>query len=137
MKRTPTDTARLYLIDLDGKVRLSKDFPPGSWGAACKELDWSGADRPGEILVYGFHNLGEFAAIYDGEGNVVDTFAIPWKTPPAQVSGKEVAYATRADVWGDSREEAIFFGPAGVCIYANTRPLAKPTRYNETIYSGM
>jgi len=30
-------------------------------------------------------------------------------------------------VWGDSRDEVIFSGSRGVCIYANARPLAIPT----------
>lgn len=137
MKRTATDVASLHLVDLDGTRVLSKKFSPGSWAVACKEIDWAGTGQPGEILVYGFHSLKAYAAIYDGRGNVVETFAIPWETPPAKVSGKEIAYATRADVRGDRRQEVIFFGPGGLCIYANARPLALPTHYNETIYSGV
>ncbi|OPZ29303.1 MAG: Rhamnogalacturonan endolyase YesW precursor [Lentisphaerae bacterium ADurb.BinA184] len=136
-ERTLAGVGTLYLVNPDGKTLWKKDLPPGSWGVACKELDWSGAGQPGEILVYGFPDANEYAAIYNGNGEVVDTLPVPWKTPPIKLAGKEVAYATRADVWGDSRQEVILFGGGGVAIYANTRPLALPTHYNETIYSGM
>ena len=46
-------------------------------------------------------------------------------------------YAILADVWGDSREEMILFGSRGFCVYANARPLEKPSLYNMTLYSGM
>jgi hypothetical protein len=46
-------------------------------------------------------------------------------------------YCTRADVWGDSRQEVIMFGSRGACIWANARPLAIPTLYNNTLYPGM
>jgi len=137
MKRTPTDNAKLHLIGLGGKTLWTKTLPPGSWGVACEEIDWSGAGEPREMLVYGRRSLKDFASIYNGKGEVIDTLPIPWKTPPAKVSGKEVAYATRADVWGDSRQEVIFFGPRGLCIYANTRSFNRSALYNDTIYTGM
>ena len=147
MKRTPTDIARLHLVDLAGKRLWTRELPPGSWAVACRELDWSGSGAPAEILVYGLNSLAEHAAIYDGPGNVVDRFAIPWKTEPAKVSGKELAYATRADLLGNGRHEVILYGPRGVCIYSNPRsPLAPAPStdqgpadalYNETIYTGM
>lgn len=49
----------------------------------------------------------------------------------------QYAYGSRADVWGDSREEVILFGSKGCCIWANARPLAVPTLYNNTLYPGM
>jgi hypothetical protein len=148
-ERTLTGVGTVYLVDFDGKTLWQKALPPGSWGVACKELDWSGAGHPGEILVYGFPDARIYAAIYNGNGAIVDTFPIPWKAPPIKVSGKEVAYAMRANVWGDSRQEVILYGPGGIAIYANARPSAAPpnatkarpvpeaTHYNETIYSGM
>ena len=77
------------------------------------------------------------AAIYDGEGRIVDTLHMqhtPDRTPQDR---RAHYYCTRADVWGDSREEAILFGSRGACIYANARPLALPTLYNNTLYPGM
>jgi len=49
--------------------------------------------------------------------------------------GIHISY--RADVWGDSREEMILAGWKGLRIYANARPLAIPTLYNNTLYHGM
>lgn len=136
-QRTPTGTANLLLVDINGKKLWEKSLPPGSWATACREIDWSGASRPGEILVIGFRDLKTYARIYDGNGEVVDVMPIPWKTPKAKVSGKEVAYTTRADVWGDGRQEVIMFGANGTAIYANPRPRSLPTQYNETAYTGM
>jgi len=31
----------------------------------------------------------------------------------------------------------ILFGSRGCCLYANTRPLAIPTLYNNNLYPGM
>ncbi|MFC1672179.1 hypothetical protein ACFL01_03485 [Planctomycetota bacterium] len=137
MKRTATDTAVLHLLDLDGKRLWKKVLPPGSWGVACEEIDWSGAGRPGEILVYGLRSVREYAAVYNGEGTVVDWLAIPFKVPEPRVSGKEVCSSLRADVWGDSRQEVILYGPTGIGIYTNARPRGVPSLYNETFYTGM
>ena len=46
-------------------------------------------------------------------------------------------HCCRADLWGDSREEVLVSGRNGVRIHANRRPLAIPTLYNNTAYSGM
>jgi len=37
----------------------------------------------------------------------------------------------------DGRDEVILFNRRGLCIYANARPAAIPTLYNETLYPGM
>jgi hypothetical protein len=42
-----------------------------------------------------------------------------------------------ADGWSTRREEVIPFGSRGCCIYANTRPLERPSLYNVTLYPGM
>ena len=47
------------------------------------------------------------------------------------------SYCWRADVWGDSREEVIVNGGGIAQVYANSRPLAIPTLYNATLYTGM
>ncbi|HUT32310.1 MAG TPA: hypothetical protein VNE39_02415 [Planctomycetota bacterium] len=136
-ERTPAGVGTLHLFDLDGKRLWKKVLPPGSWAIAIEEIDWSGAGQPREILAYGFRSVREYAAVYDGAGNVVDTLAVPFKAPGVKVSGKEACYSLRANVWGDSRHEVILYGAAGICIYANARPLAEPTLYNETLYTGM
>lgn len=46
-------------------------------------------------------------------------------------------YCTRADVWGDGRDEVIVFGSHTARIYANSRPSAISTHYNQTLYPGM
>jgi len=46
-------------------------------------------------------------------------------------------YCSRADLWGDSREEVTVAGRNGLCIYANGRPMAIPTLYSNTCYHGM
>jgi hypothetical protein len=80
---------------------------------------------------------GSPVALYDGNGDVVET--LPMRHTPDRSEEARAAhyYCTRADVWGDSREEAIFFGSRGACIHANARPLAVPTLYNNTLYPGM
>ena len=55
-------------------------------------------------------------------------------TPPAERNA--LYYGIAADVWGDGRDEVIFSGSRGVCLLANARPLAVPTLYNETLYTG-
>jgi hypothetical protein len=114
--------ATLYCFDLDGRELWREVQPPNSWGAAIIDLDWHGGGAPQCLLAY---NRGApAAAIYDGNGRIIYTF-------PTE------GYATRADVWGDSRDEIVFFGPHLLRIYANRRPLALPTHYNQTLYPGM
>ena len=40
-------------------------------------------------------------------------------------------------VWGDGRQEVLVYGSKGTQIFANRRPLAIPTLYNNTLYNGM
>ncbi|MGD9494958.1 MAG: hypothetical protein AB7Y46_01485 [Armatimonadota bacterium] len=135
--RTPEGSpAVLYLYDLDGREVWRRPQPPGSWAAACVEVDWSGAGEPREVLVYG-RGPGSPAAIYGGEGDLVDRLEMRYAPGRDETGEPRKAYATRADVWGDSRQEVIMSEPGGACIWANARPLAVPTLYNNTLYPGM
>ena len=131
-KRSP---AKLYLYDLDGREIWLREQPEGSWVAAIVGIDWSGKGYPHEVLVYN-RGQGNPAAIYDGSGNIVDTVEMRYLSENISEDQKTY-YCTRADVWGDSRQEVIFFGPRSACIYANARPMAIPTLYNNTLYPGM
>jgi outer membrane protein assembly factor BamB len=128
--------ATLYLYNLDGREVWKREQPEGSWEAAVVEIDWSGAGEPREALVYS-RGPGQPVAIYDGTGNIVDTLAMQY-TPDRTAEDRQAHYyCLRADVWGDRREEVLFFGSRGACIGANARPLAVPTLYNNTLYPGM
>jgi hypothetical protein len=131
-KRAP---AKLYLYDLDGREIWLREQPEGSWVSAIVEIDWSGKGYPQEVLVYN-RGQGNPATIYDGSGNIVDTVEMRYLSENMPEDQKTY-YCTRADVWGDSRQEVIFFGPRGACIYANSRIMAIPTLYNNTLYPGM
>lgn len=130
------EPATLYLYDADGREIWRRVQPRASWAAACVEIDWSGQGRPGEALVYS-RGPAEPAAIYDGDGEIVDTFRMHY-TPDRTAEDRAAHYyCTRADLCGDSRQEVILFGARGACIFANARPLAVPTLYNNTLYPGM
>jgi hypothetical protein len=135
-QRRDTDRApaTLYLYNLEGRELWRQEQPEGSWAAAAIPINWLGTDALEGALIY---NRGphEHAAIYDGEGNILDTFQMRYTTDRPDVDRQY--YCTRADVWGDSRDEVIFFGSAGACVYANARPTAIPTLYNNTLYPGM
>jgi len=128
--------ATLYCYDLEGREIWKRVQPEGSWAAAIVAIDWMGADAPHGVLIY---NRGTDwpAAIYDGEGNLLDQFRMECTPDRSPEDRKAGFYCTRADVWGDSREEVIFFGSRGACIWANTRPLELSTQYNNTLYPGM
>jgi hypothetical protein len=79
-------------------------------------------------------------AIYNGEGEIVDAFDVPDeiledKDTPSGYPGDY--YCSRADVWGDNRDEVLIIARNGVRIYANRRALSIPTLYNNTAYHGM
>lgn len=128
------DPATLYLYDVDGHEIWQRRQPAGSWAAAIVNINWLGSDSPQSVLVYNRGPL-EHAAVYDGAGDIVDTFQMQYTSDLPGVDRQY--YCTRADMWGDSRDEVIFFGSAGACIYANARPWALPTLYNNTLYPGM
>ena len=73
----------------------------------------------------------------DGQGDIVDSFSMQYAKHCTAEERKAHFYVTRADVWGDSRDEVLLFGSRGACIYANATPLAIPTLYNNTLYPGM
>ncbi|NLC59055.1 MAG: hypothetical protein GX774_19650 [Armatimonadetes bacterium] len=127
--------ATLYLYDLDGRELWRREQPPGSWAAALVAIDWLGGGAPQCLLVYS--RGSEPPAIYDGDGNVIDTCPMAYTPERSEEDRRAHYYGSRADVWGDSREEVLLFGSRGACIWANARPLAIPTLYNNTLYPGM
>ena len=134
--------ATLYLYDLEGRELWRREQPPGGWYAACLECNWLGGrdeSRPyasplQSILVYS-RGPHEPAVIYDGAGEIIAE--LPMVLPNGRPREHFHFYCTRADVWGDSREEIILFGSRGACVYTNATPLALPTLYNNTLYPGM
>jgi len=142
--RTPEPTHRrdanawaiLYLYDLDGKEIWRRKQQKGDWAIAPLAIRWTGIEAPQSILVYG-RGSGGPAAIYDGDGRVVDELPMQYAAYRTEAERHGVFYALVADVWGDSREEVILFGARGACIYANARLAPISTQYNETLYPGM
>jgi outer membrane protein assembly factor BamB len=130
------EPATLHLYDLDGREIWHKPMPYGSWAAAVVLLDWFG---PGELQTGLVYSRGprQPAAIYDGNGAIVDELEMTtasYRTAEERSAGW---YALSADVWGDSRQEAILFGSRGACVYANSPPHAIASLYNSTLYPGM
>jgi len=128
----------LYLYDLDGREIWSREQPQakGEYYAALVEIDWFGGGEPKGLMVYG-RGADEPVAIFDGAGEIVDTFQMAHTSDRTDEDRRAYYYCARADLWGDGRDEAILFGTRGACIYANARPLALPTLYNNTLYPGM
>jgi outer membrane protein assembly factor BamB len=134
----------LYLFDVEtGEELWRRPQPPGSWCAACTDIQWRGRDALKEMLVYKRGATEEPIAIYDGQGNMVDGMNVPTSMHCTgenlilTAGTEDVHYCRRADLWGDSREEVIAVGRNEVRIYANARPLAVATLYNQTVYHGM
>jgi len=130
------DPATLYLYDPEGKELWRRVQPEGGWYAACIALDWSGSGVQREILVYS-RGPGQPVAICNGDGDIVETLPMVYSPGVPEADRSAHYYVTRADVYGDSRDEVIMFGSRGACIYANTRPLELATLYNNTLYPGM
>ncbi len=126
----------LYLYDLEGNEVWRRVQPPGSWCSACVEIDWSGHGEPREVVVYS-RGAGNPVAVFDGHGEIVDEVDMVYTPDRTAADRKSHHYVSRADVWGDSRQEIILFGTRGACIWSNARPLALPTLYNNTLYPGM
>ncbi len=140
-RRDQNAWAILYLYDLNGKEIWRRKQPKGAWAIATVPINWFGGGRPQCIMVYG-RSYGEQitprpAAIYNGEGDIVDTLPMRYSPLPGEERFDTGYYGLVADVWGDGRQEVILFGARGACIYANARPLELPTLYNETLYPGM
>ncbi|MFH1919764.1 MAG: hypothetical protein ABIP48_07775, partial [Planctomycetota bacterium] len=142
--RTPVPTHRrdqnawaiLYLYDLDGKEIWRRQQEKGAWCIATVPINWFGHGKPQGVFVYG-HRGGRPAVVYDGEGNVVDTFPMAYGPDVDPADRPADFYGFAADVWGDGRDEVLIFNPKSACIYANARPAEDPTLYNETLYPGM
>jgi len=148
----PNSRATLYLYTIDGRELWRREMPAGSWCAAGVRIGWFGPGNPDALLVYSRGLVtcewqgnemvyryvpGEGEVIYDGEGNQVETITMQYPGVPDAEALHCGYYGLAADVWGDSREEVIFFGARGACIYANASPLSLPTQYNETLYPGV
>lgn len=149
VKRLP---ATLYLYDLKGRELWRREQPKGSWCSACVKASWLGPGAPDAALVYArspvirlprgkellyMRQPGTPEVIYDGDGKVVNSMTLQYVRKPSAGELNCMFYGLAADVWGDSRDEIILFGTRGACIYANARPLAVPTLYNETFYTGV
>lgn len=148
----PQCHATLYLYDLDGRELWRRAQPAGSWCSAGVRVGWNGPQGPDALLVYSRGLVtcewqgtemvyryvpGEGEAIFDGEGNIVDTLTMHYPHSPTPDDLHSGYYALAADVWGDSRDEVLLFGARAACLIANARPLATPTLYNETLYPGV
>lgn len=77
------------------------------------------------------------AAVYDGRGEILAELPIVHPDTATPEERQTHCDFTRADVWGDSREEDIFFGCRTAGIEADTRPLQRPTHDSNTLYPGM
>ncbi len=135
-RRDQNAWAILYLYDLDGREVWRRQQEKGAWCIATIRINWNGAGKPHGVFVYG-HGQGRPAVIYDGDGNIVETFPMAYPTDLAPADRPDAFYGLTADVWGDSRDEVLLFNSRGACIYANARLLEIPTLYNETLYPGM
>jgi len=147
--RTPIPTHRrdanawaiLYLYDLDGRELWRRQMDKGEWCIATRLIQWLGPGQPDCVLVYGLsverQGPPKPARIYNGQGEVVDLLPLHVAPLAGEKEYNSDCYGMAADVWGDSRDEVILFGSRGLCIYANTRPLAPPSLYNMTLYPGM
>lgn len=131
-KRTDDDVAMLHLFDPDGRELWRTTSPPGSWASLGTRINWNGSLYDWLIGRTGFDRP---CLIYDGQGNVIEELPVP--TSPGQPLQSRVhTLAFPADLWGDSRDEAILLNPKTLCIYTNARPLNEPRHYNATFYLG-
>jgi hypothetical protein len=147
--RTPSPTHRrdanawaiLYLYDLDGRELWRRQMEKGEWCIATRLIQWLGPGQPDCALIYGFsvehHGSPKAARIYNGQGGIVDLLPLQVAPLPDEKDFFSDCYGMAADVWGDSREEALLFGSRGFSIYANSRPFAPAAIYNMTLYPGM
>ena len=148
----PACCATIYLYDLDGREIWRRPQPAGSWAAAGVRCGWFGPGEPDALLVYSRGLVtcewvgaqmnyryvpGEGEAIIDGDGTIVETLAMHYPDTVAPDARSCGYYGLAADVWGDSRDEVLFFGARGCSVYANAAPSGVETLYNETLYPGV
>jgi hypothetical protein len=141
--RTPEGRpADLYLYDLEtGRELWRRPQPAGCWGAECLDIRWTGAEDRREILVP--PGMLQPDKVYDGDGNVLDEIEVPaaicssYRDPVLMRDNPGGHLCSRADVWGDGREEIIQAGWKGLRIHANARARPVPALYNATAYHGM
>ena len=135
-RRDSNAWAILYLYDLDGREIWKRPQEKGAWAIATLAVNWWGERQPEGVFVYG-HGQGRPAVIYDGQGHIAETFPMVYAPHVPEKDRASDYYGLVADVWGDERDEVILFNSRGACVYANARPAADPTLYNETLYPGM
>jgi hypothetical protein len=135
-RRDENAWAILYLYDLDGREIWKRPQEKGAWAIATLAVNWWGEGQPEGVFVYG-HGRGRPAVIYDGHGNIAETLPMVYASHVPEKDRVGDYYGLVADVWGDERDEVILFNSRGACVYANARPAAAPTLYNETLYPGM
>ena len=147
--RTPVPTHRrdanawaiLYLYDIEGHELWHRQMEKGEWCIAARHLQWFGPGQPDCLLVYGYsverQGPSKPARIYNGQGEIVDELPLQIEGLPGEKDFNSDCYGMAADVWGDAREEVLLFGSRGFSVYANTRPLEKPSLYNMNLYPGM
>jgi rhamnogalacturonan endolyase len=146
--RTPVPTHRrdanawaiLYLYDLEGRELWHRQMEKGEWCIGTRLIHWLEPGKRDCVLVYGFsvekQGPPKPARIYDGQGQILDTLPLQVAPLPGETDFFPDCYGMAADLWGDSREEVLLFGARGFCVYANARPLERPSLYNMTLYPG-
>jgi hypothetical protein len=144
----------VFLYDIDGRELWRRVQPRGSWCTAATKIDWHGGGSPECVLLYSragvrinldpapgepiyWRDPGTPDAVMDGEGTVVDEFEMQFTADRSERDRRMCVHGLAADLWGDSRQEAVLFGSRGLCVFANARPLPVATHYNETLYTGM
>jgi hypothetical protein len=139
-RRDANAWAILYLYDLEGREIWHQTMDKGEWCIATRLIRWNGVGQQDCVLVYGYsverQGVAKPARIYDGQGRVVAVLPIEVAPLGDEKEYFSDCYGMAADVWGDSREEAMLFGSRGCVIYANTRPCPEPALYNMTLYPG-
>ncbi len=99
-----------------------------------------GVSHEGKVLWSYTGSTGHYPAIADvdadGQGRVLDLLPLQVAPVPGETEYWTDCYGMAADVWGDSREEAILCGSRGFAVYANARSFEQPSVYNMTLYPG-
>ena len=128
----------LCLYDGDGGELLRREYPTNT-SLAIKRIRWRGDGPDCLALIVGRFDSAAQAftsqpvLILDGYGDVIDE--LPAVLPDGRPGGA-VTNLVPADVWGDSREEALLGGAEHFNIYTNAALWPRPHLYNATSYSG-